>query len=175
MFFERRTQSSIKHRRLQYLLLLALRAALLILLALAFANPFIRTSQPQAIQGRKMMVLAIDDSFSMRQGDRLERAKQEAVHRARRTARGRSRPGAGVRLPDPHDERRHERRRDAARRRSRPSSRPTSAAPSPNWRALCAPSRNRRRCRWKRTCFRTCRSRTCRRISPTCGWPRASC
>ena len=27
MFFERRTQSSIKHRRLQYLLLLALRAA----------------------------------------------------------------------------------------------------------------------------------------------------
>ena len=29
MFFERRTQSSIKHRRLQYLLLFALRAALI--------------------------------------------------------------------------------------------------------------------------------------------------
>src|ERR1700716_3907948 len=41
MFFERRTQSSIKHRRLKYLLLFALRVALLILLALAFANPFV--------------------------------------------------------------------------------------------------------------------------------------
>src|SRR4051812_31300418 len=79
MFFERRTQSSIKHRRLQYLLLLAARTALFLLLALAFADPFIRTSKPQAIQGRKMMVLAIDDSFSMRQGDRLERARQEAI------------------------------------------------------------------------------------------------
>ena len=37
MFFEKRTQSSIKHRRLKYLLLFALRVALLILLALAFA------------------------------------------------------------------------------------------------------------------------------------------
>jgi len=41
MFFERRTQSSIKHRRLRYLLLLSLRVALLILMALAFANPFV--------------------------------------------------------------------------------------------------------------------------------------
>src|SRR5215831_21331285 len=79
MFFERRTQSSIKHRRLQYLLLLALRSALVILLAFAFADPFIRSSKPQTIQGRKMMVLAIDDSFSMRQGDRLQRAKSDAV------------------------------------------------------------------------------------------------
>ena len=43
MFFERRTQSSIKHRKLQYLVLLAMRAALFVLLALAFANPFIRS------------------------------------------------------------------------------------------------------------------------------------
>lgn len=79
MFFERRTQSSIKHRRLQYLVLLALRAALFILLALAFASPFIHSSTPQAIQGRKMLVLAIDDSFSMRQGDRFQRAKDRAI------------------------------------------------------------------------------------------------
>ena len=32
MFFERRTQSSIKHRRLQYLLLFALRTAMIVLL-----------------------------------------------------------------------------------------------------------------------------------------------
>ena len=44
MFFERRTQSSIRHRRLRYLLLLSLRIFLLVLLALAFANPYLRRS-----------------------------------------------------------------------------------------------------------------------------------
>src|SRR5918911_2096056 len=75
MFFERRTQSSIKHRRLRYLLLFALRTALLVFLALAFANPFIMSSAGSAVRGRKMLVMAIDNSFSMRQGDRLDRAK----------------------------------------------------------------------------------------------------
>ena len=41
LFFERRTQSSIRHRRLRYLALLSLRLALLVLLVLAFANPFV--------------------------------------------------------------------------------------------------------------------------------------
>lgn len=77
MFFERRVQSSVKHRRLRYLALLALRAALLILLALAFANPFIlRTSA--ASSRRKLTVIAIDRSFSMRYGDRMAQAKAEA-------------------------------------------------------------------------------------------------
>ena len=40
-FFERRTESSVKHRRLRYLLLMSLRLAVLLLLVLAFANPFI--------------------------------------------------------------------------------------------------------------------------------------
>lgn len=79
MFFERSTQSSIKHRKLRYLLLLAARLALLVLLALAFASPFInRTVLPYA-GGRKLLVLVVDNSFSMREGNRLERAKQEAV------------------------------------------------------------------------------------------------
>ncbi|MGH9719696.1 MAG: BatA domain-containing protein [Bryobacteraceae bacterium] len=78
MFFERRTQSSIKHRRLKYLLLLALRIALLILLALAFANPFIQSSSSSVSGESKLLVLAIDNSFSMSQGGRLDRAKQEA-------------------------------------------------------------------------------------------------
>ena len=39
MFFERRTQRSIKHRRLRYLILFALRALLFALLAVAFAHP----------------------------------------------------------------------------------------------------------------------------------------
>src|SRR5437868_1026883 len=79
MFFEKRTQSSIKHRRLKYLLLLALRVALLILLALAFANPFIHTSRAIADSGKKLLVFAVDNSYSMRQGGRLDRAKEQAV------------------------------------------------------------------------------------------------
>ena len=42
MFFEKRTQSSVKHRRLKYLALLAMRCALLALLALLFAKPYVR-------------------------------------------------------------------------------------------------------------------------------------
>ncbi len=76
MFFERRVQSSVKHRRLRYLLLLALRCALIILLALAFANPFVnRTSA--ATTRRKLTIIAIDRSFSMRYRDNLQRAKAE--------------------------------------------------------------------------------------------------
>ena len=79
MFFEKRTQSSIKHRRLKYLLLFALRVLLLILLALAFANPFLNTRGAAAAGGRKLVVLAIDNSYSMRQDSRLDRAKQDAI------------------------------------------------------------------------------------------------
>ena len=42
MFFEKRTQSSIKHRRLRYLVLFALRALLMLLIVLAFAHPYVR-------------------------------------------------------------------------------------------------------------------------------------
>src|ERR1043166_3311109 len=70
MFFEKRTQSSIKHRRLKYLLLFALRVPLLILLALAFANPFIHISGAAATGGKKLIVLAGDNYYSMRQGGR---------------------------------------------------------------------------------------------------------
>jgi hypothetical protein len=79
MFFERRTQSSIKHRRLRYLLLLSLRVALLLLIALAFANPFV-TRSPTTAGGPKMLVIAVDNSFSMRYDDHLARAKQQAVN-----------------------------------------------------------------------------------------------
>ncbi len=79
MFFEQRTQSSVKHRRLQYLLLFALRTAFIVLLMLAFARPFIRSSTIAAASAGHALVLAIDNSFSMRQGDRLEKAKTEAL------------------------------------------------------------------------------------------------
>jgi hypothetical protein len=77
MFFERRVQASSQHRRLRYLLLLALRLALLVLLALAFANPFVnRTS---TIAGKRTLtVIALDRSFSMRAGNRIQQAKNDA-------------------------------------------------------------------------------------------------
>jgi hypothetical protein len=78
MFFEPRTQSSIRHRRLRYLVLLALRLALLVLLMLAFADPFI--NRPAAsVAVNKLLVLVIDNSFSMRAGSRLADAKREAL------------------------------------------------------------------------------------------------
>ena len=79
MFFERRTQSSIQHRRLQYFLLFSLRTLLLILLALAFAGPFINAGPATMAGGQKLVVLAIDNSFSMRQGDRLDQARRAAT------------------------------------------------------------------------------------------------
>ena len=78
MFFERRTQSSIKHRRLRYLLLFSLRTLLLLLLILAFANPFINRTAAN-INSEKMLLLVIDDSFSMRAGTRLADARQQAL------------------------------------------------------------------------------------------------
>jgi hypothetical protein len=80
MFFEKRTQSSVKHRRLRYLMLLTLRLLVILLLALLFANPFIRRAASASSQGSKLMVIAVDNSFSMRADGRLERARQEGLN-----------------------------------------------------------------------------------------------
>jgi hypothetical protein len=77
MFFERGTQSSTRHRRLRYLLLFALRALLVALLALVFANPFLRRSSAAASD--RLLLVAIDNSFSMRAGTRLAEAKRSAL------------------------------------------------------------------------------------------------
>jgi hypothetical protein len=79
MFFERRTQASVKHRRLQYLLLFALRLGFVILLALAFARPFIPSSTIASAHGARTLAICVDDSYSMKQGGRLEQAKQDAL------------------------------------------------------------------------------------------------
>jgi hypothetical protein len=77
MFFERGTQSSTRHRRLRYLLLFSLRAALLLLLVLAFANPFIRRAS--AGVNDKLLLVVVDNSFSMKAGSRFADAKQGAL------------------------------------------------------------------------------------------------
>ena len=77
MFFESTPQISVKSRRLRYLTLLCLRILFLLLLALAFANPFVNRAAT-ASSRRTLHVIAIDRSFSMRYGDRIERAKEAA-------------------------------------------------------------------------------------------------
>jgi hypothetical protein len=78
MFFEPRTQSSVRHRRLRYLLLLMLRLAVLALIVVAFANPFVTRPAVRASTD-KLVLVVIDHSFSMRTGSRLEDAKREAL------------------------------------------------------------------------------------------------
>jgi hypothetical protein len=77
MFFEKRTQSSIKHRRLKHLLLLLLRIILLALLVAAFAQPFINRFI-HSTDSRQLLVV-VDESFSMRAGSRLADARREAA------------------------------------------------------------------------------------------------
>ena len=78
MFFEKRTQSSIKHRRLRYLLLFALRTLLIVLLVLAFAHPYVTQQALPLQKSSEVTVLAIDNSLSMQSGDRLDQAKRAA-------------------------------------------------------------------------------------------------
>jgi hypothetical protein len=78
MFWEARTQASTRHRRLDYLLLLSLRLALLVLLILAFANPFINRNAA-ALASNRLVLLVVDNSFSMRAGTRLADAKDAAM------------------------------------------------------------------------------------------------
>src|SRR3954469_4430221 len=79
MFFERRTQSSIKHRRLKYLLLFSLRCLFVALLILAFARPYVHSTTIARAGGGRTMMFAVDNSFSMRQGDRFANAKKAAL------------------------------------------------------------------------------------------------
>ena len=77
MFFERGTQSSTRHRRLRYLVLFAMRCALLLLVVLAFANPFLRRATADA--NSRLLLIVLDNSFSMRAGTRFADAKRKAL------------------------------------------------------------------------------------------------
>ena len=78
MLYESRVQSSTRHRRLDHILLLSLRLLLLMLLILAFANPFINRSAA-ALSSNRLVLVVVDNSFSMRAGTRLADAKQAAM------------------------------------------------------------------------------------------------
>src|SRR4051812_36852857 len=69
--------------RLRELLLLALRVATLVLLAVAFARPFFATAGGATVSG--VRIVALDTSYSLSAPGRFERARQlakEAVARA---------------------------------------------------------------------------------------------
>src|SRR5436189_1912936 len=81
MFVTRMTKKSWRRQKLQHLLLLMLRVAALLLLVLAFARPFFTSRVPVPIQSSKdkSVVILLDNSFSMRFGDRFEKAKKQAL------------------------------------------------------------------------------------------------
>jgi hypothetical protein len=80
MFLEAGEPRRILAKNLQYLLLLALRIAVLVLLALAFAQPTLwRSPQAAAGDGARLHVIALDASASMAYEDRWERAQDEAL------------------------------------------------------------------------------------------------
>jgi hypothetical protein len=78
MLFESRTQASTRHSRLRYFLLLSLRLLVLALLILAFANPFVNRNAATLASDR-LVLLVVDNSFSMRAGTRLNDAKDAAM------------------------------------------------------------------------------------------------
>ncbi len=78
MLFEPQQRSTTRRRRIDHWLLLLLRVAVLLLLAAAFAEPYVRGHLPGSAP-EKLLVLAIDDSFSMRAGTRLADAQREAL------------------------------------------------------------------------------------------------
>src|ERR1700691_4578313 len=78
MFYESRTQSAPRHRRLRYYMLLSLRLLVLLLLIVAFANPFINRNTA-TLSSNRLVLLVVDNSFSMRAGTRLADAKEAAI------------------------------------------------------------------------------------------------
>lgn len=79
MFLRRIEQKTIRKRRLRNLLLLALRCAALLLLALAFARPYFTGANAKTDTGsQSSSVILIDTSYSMRYGDVFARARQAA-------------------------------------------------------------------------------------------------
>ncbi len=78
MLFEPQQRSTTRRRRIDHWLLLLLRMAVLLLVAAAFAEPYVRGHLPGAAP-EKLLVLAVDDSFSMRAGTRLADARRAAL------------------------------------------------------------------------------------------------
>jgi hypothetical protein len=79
MFLEPGEPRRVLAKKVQYLLLLALRILVLVLLALAFAQPAIwRSPQAASGDGARLHLIVLDSSGSMGYDDRFERARAAA-------------------------------------------------------------------------------------------------
>lgn len=78
MFVRRIPQRTIRRRRLHNLLLLLMRCLALLLLVLAFARPYFSSAGAELGKNNRATVVLLDDSFSMRYGNRFEQAKARA-------------------------------------------------------------------------------------------------
>lgn len=79
MFLEPGEPRRVLAKKVQYLLLLALRIGVLVLLALAFTEPAIwRTPQAGGTDGARLHLIVLDGSASMSYGDRWDRAREAA-------------------------------------------------------------------------------------------------
>ena len=79
MFLEPGEPRRVLAKKVQYLLLLALRIGVLVLLVLAFTEPAIwRTPQAGNTDGARLHLIVLDGSASMGYGDRWDRARAAA-------------------------------------------------------------------------------------------------
>jgi hypothetical protein len=81
MFVTRLPKRSLRRQTLRHRLLLLMRMVALILLALAFARPFLvsEVAAPLTSSSDKSLVVLVDNSFSTRSGNRFERAREQAL------------------------------------------------------------------------------------------------
>ena len=80
MFLEQSQIQQSREHTLKYWLLLALRILLVLLLALAFAQPLLPWSAPPLeAKDRKLQVIVMDTSLSMQQGDHWQKAVEKAT------------------------------------------------------------------------------------------------
>src|SRR5215207_10195887 len=75
MFLRRIPYQSVQRRRIRHWMLLLMRLGALALIALAFARPFLRRTDPAAAgaTGAREVVILVDQSYSMGYGDRWQR------------------------------------------------------------------------------------------------------
>ncbi|HVE77353.1 MAG TPA: BatA domain-containing protein, partial [Gemmatimonadaceae bacterium] len=81
MFLRRIELKTTRRQRIRDRLLFAMRSLALVLLALAFARPFLRarSAAPAAADAGREVVVLLDHSFSMGYGDRWARARAAAL------------------------------------------------------------------------------------------------
>src|SRR5688500_9150257 len=90
MFVRRIPYQSVRRRKIQHWLLLAVRMAARALILFAFARPCIRRADLPIVSGAgaRELVVVLDTSYSMGFADRWERARQAAHEQINRMGGG---------------------------------------------------------------------------------------